>query len=481
MVTEDTTVSLKVFLAERARKLNQIEVQNKPVIYWMSRDQRVEDNWALLYAANWAKALNQEMWVVFNLVDNFLNAPLRHYHFMLSGLAEIPLTLKEKNINFKFLIGDTTQNILNFAQEINAGLIVCDFSPLKIGRSWRETLAQTASIKNIAVHEVDAHNIVPVWVTSQKQEFAARTIRPKIHKLLPKFLTEFPQIPNLSENKSLIIDEIDVNEVLNKLKLDSSVAPVTWIKSGTQSAFDTLNKFIKNISGYSELRNDPNQAKISNLSPFLHYGQISAQRIALEIQNIDKNREQHKIQAAQTNNSNASSSNQDVESFLEELIVRRELSDNFCFYNPNYDKFEGFADWAKKTLNAHREDKREHIYTLEEFEFAQTHDELWNASQNQMVIEGKMHGYMRMYWAKKILEWSESPEQAVEIAIFLNDKYELDGRDPNGYTGVAWSIGGIHDRPWFEREIFGTIRYMNANGAAKKFDTDSSIQKYAKK
>jgi deoxyribodipyrimidine photo-lyase len=165
-------------------------------------------------------------------------------------------------------------------------------------------------------------------------------------------------------------------------------------------------------------------------------------------------------------------------SFFDEIIVRKELSDNFCLYNKNYDNFDGFPNWAKETLNAHRNDKREYLYSLDELENSLTHDDLWNAAQRQMVREGFMHGYLRMYWAKKILEWTENPELALEYAIYLNDKYELDGRDPNGYTGIAWSIGGVHDRPWFERPIFGKIRYMNFNGCAKKFNTKDFINKY---
>ena len=196
------------------------------------------------------------------------------------------------------------------------------------------------------------------------------------------------------------------------------------------------------------------------MSPYFHFGHISTQRVALEIKN-------------------SSLKNEDKNSFLEEMIVRRELSDNFCEYEPNYDYFEGFHSWAKKTLNEHRDDERDYLYPKEQFEEAKTHDPLWNAAQNQMREQGKMHGYMRMYWAKKILEWSPSPEIAMQIAIELNDKYELDGRDPNGYAGIAWSIGGVHDRAWFERPVYGKIRYMNYNGCKTKFNVNSYINIYA--
>ncbi len=161
------------------------------------------------------------------------------------------------------------------------------------------------------------------------------------------------------------------------------------------------------------------------------------------------------------------------------MIVRRELADNYCFYNDHYDSFEGYPDWAKKTLTVHRKDTREYIYSREEFERALTHDDLWNAAQREMVVEGKMHSYLRMYWAKKILEWTESPEKAQEICIYLNDRYELDGRDPNGYTGIAWSLGGVHDRAWKERPIFGKIRFMSYKGCASKFDIQAYIERHA--
>jgi deoxyribodipyrimidine photo-lyase len=199
---------------------------------------------------------------------------------------------------------------------------------------------------------------------------------------------------------------------------------------------------------------------VSHLSPYLHFGQLSAQRVALEAQGYDAD-----IPAQ--------------EAFLEQLVVRRELSDNFCFYEPAYDRFEGLPAWARETLDRHRTDPRPYLYGLEEFEEARTHDPLWNAAQSQMVKTGYMHGYMRMYWAKKILEWTESPEEALRVAIYLNDRYELDGRDPNGYTGIAWCIGGLHDRAWGERPVFGKVRYMSAGGARRKFDAAAYIDMVA--
>jgi deoxyribodipyrimidine photo-lyase len=313
---------------------------------------------------------------------------------------------------------------------------------------------------NIPFYEVDAHNVVPCFYVSPKQEFGAYTIRPKIHKNLPEFLDNFPKIKKMKSSEGFSSDSIDWESVYNSLKVDDKVKPVNWLKPGEGAAHKALKKFIDSkLDIYDDLRNDPNADALSNLSPYLHFGQISAQRIALIVSSL--------------------ANHPSAESFLEELIVRRELSDNFCYRTPDYDSFKGFPDWAKKTLNEHRKDEREFVYSLKEFERAETHEDLWNAAQNEMVNRGKMHGYMRMYWAKKILEWSGSPEEALKIAIHLNDKYELDGRDPNGYTGCAWAIGGLHDRAWAERPVYGKIRYMNRNGAKRKFDIDKYISTHS--
>jgi deoxyribodipyrimidine photo-lyase len=425
-----------------------------PVIYWMSRDQRVHDNWALLFAQNLSTEKKKDLVVVFSIVPKFLDATLRQYDFMLNGLAEVEKELKRYNIPFFILLGEPSVQIPEFINEHAASTLVSDFDPLKIKRKWKNEIAKKI---NIPFYEVDAHNVIPCLYVSGKQEFGAYTIRPKIHKNLPEFLEEFPKLKKMKSN-SAFNKNIDWKKIYSSLSLDESVKPVEWIKPGEKAAHKTLKDFIENkIDKYSELRNDPNENVLSNLSPYLHFGQISAQRVAQIV--------------------NGLGDHPSVNSFLEELIVRRELSDNFCYYNSNYDSFKGFPDWAKKTLNNHKKDKREFVYSSKIFEEANTHEDLWNAAQNELINTGKLHGYMRMYWAKKILEWSKSPEKALMIAIYLNDKYELDGRDPSGYVGCAWAIGGVHDRAWAERPVYGKIRYMNRNGAKRKFD----IEKYIKK
>jgi deoxyribodipyrimidine photo-lyase len=427
-----------------------------PIALWMSRDQRINDNWALLFAQEVAREKKAPLAVIFCLVPRFLNATIRQYGFMIKGLQEVEENLKKMNIPFLLLTGLPEIEIPRFINKYRIGTIITDFSPLRINREWKE-----AVIKNIDIsfYEVDAHNIVPCWTASSKQEYAAYTIRPKLRRLLPDFLKPFPHLKKHSHNWGEKFISPDWARCLKTLDVDRTVTEVGWIESGEKAAFRVMKKFIKNrFDLYDKQRNDPVKDGQSGLSPYIHFGQISAQRIALEV---------HDAMAGKNSR----------DAFIEELIIRRELADNFCFYNTNYANVEGFPAWAKKTLNEHRNDRRKYIYTREQFENALTHDNLWNAAQMEMVKKGKMHGYMRMYWAKKILEWTESPEQAMEIAVYLNDRYELDGRDPNGYAGIAWSIGGVHDRAWNERPVFGKIRYMSYNGLKTKFDIKEYIKK----
>ncbi|TVR00849.1 MAG: deoxyribodipyrimidine photo-lyase [Desulfovibrionales bacterium] len=431
-----------------------------PVLYWMSRDQRTQDNWALLFAAELAMKRNVPLHVAFCLAPTFLDATIRQYGFLLKGLAEVETELRKRNITFHLRLGAPPASLLGLVQELQVGILVTDFDPMRIKLHWKkDVLAEL----RIPCHDVDAHNIVPCLVTSNKQEYAARTIRPKIHRLLDEYLTSFPDLPTVpngnGSRRGDSVPPVDWDTVWKSLRVDTNVAAIDWLKPGAQAGAKVLEEFLEHRLEHYEQRNNPNAQVLSNLSPYLHFGQVSAQRVALEIMRSDK-------PAASR------------EAFLEELIVRRELAENFCWYNQAYDRVDGFPDWARKTLNDHRRDKRPYRYDIKEFATAATHDPLWNAAQREMTQTGKMHGYMRMYWAKKILEWTPSPEEAMEVAIRLNDTYELDGRDPNGYTGIAWSIGGVHDRPWFERPIFGKIRFMSASGCARKFSVQDYIDRY---
>ncbi len=424
-----------------------------PVVYWMSRDQRAQDNWALIFADRLARDKKRPLAVVFHLLPSFSGAAMRHYRFMIDGLRELEICLNDLGIPFFVTYGDN--GLVSFLKRIRAVFLITDFDPLRAKRLGKQEMVKSLTIP---VYEVDAHNIVPCWVASDKQEYGAYTLRPKIQRLLPVFLEPFPELKQQKFPYQLI-ESPDWNLLTSLVQAPIAGPDIQHIFPGEKAAKKGLDNFLeKGLAEYEEKRNDPCEDGTSGFSPWLHFGHISAQRIALEIL-----KQVPKIPG--------------TDAFLEQLIIRRELADNFCYYNPLYDCFEGFPEWAKKTLNKHRNDERAYLYTEEEFEKALTHDELWNAAQKEMVITGKMHNYMRMYWAKKILEWTSSPEEALRIAIKLNDKYELDGRDPNGYTGCAWAIGGVHDRPWAERPVYGTIRFMNDRGAAAKFNTKQYIRK----
>ena len=436
----------------RIKPLNNLKFNGGSVCYWMQRDKRVQDNWALIYAQDLAIRNKVPLYVCFTYLGKFKGANIRQYQFLFDGLKETSKKLNDKNIPFFLLNGDPVDEILKFIEINDIGSLVTDISPLKV---YRNRVDRTVSKINIQFHQVDAHNIIPIWTASEKQEYAAYTLRPKVLKKIDEYLTEFPQILKHPIEPTIKSKSINWDDVINNLQIDHSISPIDWLKSGENAAEAILDKFInKSYVKYGDDKNNPNIDGTSNFSPYLHYGHISSQRIALSLY-----------------------THESIESkgFLEQLIVRKELADNFCYYNKSYDYYDGFPNWAKKSLDSHRNDEREYLYSISELEEANIHDNLWNAAQKQMAKTGKMHTYMRMYWAKKILEWSPTPEVALQNAINLNDKYELDGRDPNGYTGIAWSIGGVHDRPWFDRPIFGQVRYMSYGGCKNKFNINSYI------
>lgn len=424
------------------------------VVYWMTRDHRVSHNWTLSAAQQLAREAGVPVRVVFALRKN-LKPHLgtdRLVRFMLSGLHEVAQSLDQYGIPFDLVFDEPEKSIPQYAQKTNALAVLTDFFPIKPYTEWQKSIHRMLSCP---LYIVDSHNVVPVWEASDKREYAARFLRKKVHALLTDWLHETPQLikqkPVLSLNEHAFSS---VESVLSKLSFDKHILLPTKVRPGSAAAQDTLKTFLaERIQKYADKRNDPNADVLSNLSPYLHFGHISSHEV---LKAVESEYDLH---------------NSSIEPYVEEILVRKELSDNYCHYTTDYDSPNGYPDWAVKTLAKHAADPRTHLYTLDQFANAQTHEPLWNAAQNQLRISGKMHGYLRMYWAKKILEWSKSVSDAHQTAIYLNDLYSLDGRDPNGYTGIAWSLGGVHDRPWFERPIFGTIRYMNAAGATKKFST----------
>jgi deoxyribodipyrimidine photo-lyase len=446
---------------ERVRKLNDRPLQKgRFVLYWMQASQRAEYNHALEYAARQANEQKLPVVTLFVLTDEFPEANLRHYTFMLEGLKELKGRLRERGISLLVLRGSPDKEVVKMSRQ--ASMVITDCGYLRIQREWRKEVAENALCP---VVQVETDVVVPVEEACPKEAYSAAVLRPKINSQLRKYLVPLSETPAQRSLRSLDFKALDLGKsiaaILSSLSIDRTIQPVSHFQGGTAAGKRLLEDFIaKKLKNYGELRSDPSLDCVSHMSPYLHFGQVSPLYIAMQVQEAGR----IPVKTRQA--------------YLEELIVRRELAMNFAHYNPAYDSFRAIPDWAKRTLKAHQRDKREYVYSQDELEEARTHDPYWNAAQKEMAITGKMHNYMRMYWGKKILEWSATPEEAFRLAVYLNNKYELDGRDPNSFTGVAWCFGK-HDRPWGERKIFGQVRYMNDAGLRRKFKIDDYVKKIA--
>jgi len=427
------------------------------VVYWMQRAQRGRDNPALDVAVEAANALGKPI-VVFFAPRPFPPANLRHYSFLAQGVPDIAEALEKRNVGF-VLRRFPDHSLLRFCDEVKPALVVADENPIRQAAGWRDTAAKKLKVP---LWIVDADVIVPSKLL-EKEQYAAHIIRPRLQGKLKQFLVA-PANPKAKilwtkprGLQSLATINIHVDDLTHGWKIDRSVQPVPDWRGGANQALRLLKAFINHkLQHYTRDRNHPELEGTTSLSPYLHFGHIGPLTIVLAVHDAD-------------------ASSITKEAFLNQLITWRELSINFVRSNPDYDNFECGEPWAHRTLARHANDTRPDLYNERQLEKAETHDPLWNAAQIQMVNTGWMHNYMRMYWAKKILEWTPSPAQAHQIAVRLNDKYELDGRDPNGYAGIAWSIVGKFDRPWFERPIFGQIRYMSGASTGKKFDSKKYI------
>jgi deoxyribodipyrimidine photo-lyase len=428
------------------------------VLYWMQQSQRAEYNHALEYAVREANRMKLRLLVVFAVTDKYPQANLRHYAFMLEGLAETRATLRKRGIAMVVRGGEPVEVINELARP--AALLVCDSGPLRHQRQWRDAVADDAKCR---VVEIETDVVVPIEVVSDKQEYAARTIRPKIQEHLGDYLAPLESAPVRRKSADMQYPGFDldhVDAVLEQLDIDRSVTRSERFTGGASHAKQLLADFLAGkLNDYPDARNEPVADATSHLSPYLHFGQISPLYIALCV------------------NAKKGVKREAKGKFMEELIVRRELSFNYVHYQPKYDQYDALPNWARLTLRKHKHDRREYIYDAGAFEQGATHDPYWNAAQMEMVATGYMHNMMRMYWGKKILEWSKSPREAFDIALRLNNKYELDGRDPNSFVGIAWCFG-LHDRPWQERPIFGTVRYMNDKGLERKFDIQAYVDKW---
>ena len=440
---------MKEIQQERVRQLNEKDVKDgNYVLYWMQEAQRTEYNYALEYAVQRANDIGKRLLVLFGLTADYPEANLRHYAFMLEGLREVEEDLQRRGIRFVVKLGSPDEVALEYGK--HASTIVCDMGYMRPQKGWRE---KVASESDCLVAQVETEVVVPVELASDKREHAARTLRPKIRRHLDHFLSELE--PTEIEQPSLDmeaegLDLADIDAILDAMVLDRSVSPVTHLyRGGTSEAKAILDRFIETrFETYVEHRNQPQTDDVSHMSKYLHYGHISPVYVALKIRG-------------------SGGPQDDVDSYLEEVIVRRELSMNFCHYTPDYDSYSNLPDLAQETLEEHQSDERKYVYSREQLENAETHDEYWNAAMKEMVHTGYMHNYMRMYWGKKILEWMEAPQEAYKTTLYLNNKYFLDGRDPNSFANVAW-VFGQHDRGWTEREVYGKVRYMSSGGLERK-------------
>lgn len=451
--------------AERARLLNAAAWRDdgRYVLYWAQMNRRAESNHALSFAVELAN--RRELPVLFyeGLTCSYPFACDRFHAFLLEGVPDTAARLARLGIGYVFHVrrgrNDPNDAFYRLARE--AAAVVTDDYPVFVAQ--RHNAGVPAKI-DIPYYAVDSSCIVPM-AALVKQEYAAYTIRPKIKRVLEQYVKPLPvlRVKQKFTGGALSRFHTEVSaggiaDLVATCEIDHSVAPAEGFRGGSAAAHAHLKRFLeKNLRRYPKHSSKPSERATSGLSPYLHFGHISAVEVALAVR--DYTAENELI----------------ADEFLEELIVRRELAFNFARFSPSIDSLEALPSWARATLAKHDGDPRPFLYTREQWEQAATHDALWNAAQTELLTSGVIHGYYRMYWGKKIIEWSPTHREALANMIYLNDRYALDGRDPNTYTNILWCFG-LHDRPWAERPVFGMVRYMSLDGMRRKTDVDAYIR-----
>ncbi|HXZ44665.1 MAG TPA: deoxyribodipyrimidine photo-lyase [archaeon] len=425
------------------------------VLYWIQMYHRAEQNWALTTAIEAANRLALPLVAYHGLGYTYPHASDRIHRFILEGVSELVQRLASRGIRYHFYLRQCAEdpNDVLYRLARRAALIITDDFPAFIIPEQTRRAAMKVEVPMLVV---DSNGIVPLAEIPGEQ-YGAYTLRPKIRRLLPQHLKPVPESALKRDSLDVRLDVPETRVTLETIgpliaasSIDHAVGPSLVYHGGYREARARLNRFIAGpLKTYGQARNQPGRESTSRLSSYLHFGQIAVEEVALAV------REATSILAA------------DRDAFLEELIVRRELAYNFCRYNPNHRSLDALPTWAKETLQKHSSDARPHRYSFKEFEAARTHDYLWNAIQAELLTTGAMFGYYRMYWGKKIIEWSRTPAEAQETMIRLHEKYALDGRNPNTYSNILWCFGK-HDRPWVERPVFGTVRYMSLAGMEAK-------------
>lgn len=439
-----------------------MRVGGRYVLYWAQMNRRVESNHGLAYAVELANGLGLPVLFYEGLTCSYPHASDRFHTFLLEGVPATARRLKTLGIGYVFHLRrrrtDSDDAFYQLATE--AAAVVTDDYPVFVAHEHNRSVP--AKLR-IPYYVADSSCIVPMG-HFVKQEYAAYTIRPKIRKVLEECLkpVELPPVKRRFTGAlpalHTAVTESNIAELVAACEIDHSIPPSTERRGGRDEAERRLRYFLENnLRRYAKLNREPSAHATSELSPYLHFGHISSLEVALAVRQCAA---EHKLIA---------------DEFLEQLIVRRELAFNFARFSPSLNSLDALPNWARATLQKHVADPREPVYSREQFERAATHDVLWNATQIELLTRGVIHGYYRMYWGKKILEWSATPEEALATMIYLHDRYALDGRDPNTYTNILWCFG-LHDRPWSERKIFGMTRYMNLEGMKRKTDVDAYIR-----
>jgi len=426
------------------------------VLYWMGLSQRAVFNPALEHAVDEANARGLPVLVCYGIAEGFPEVNARHWTFLLEGMAEIGPALERRGIAFVARRAPPVETALRYAAD--AALVVCDRNYLKPIKRFYDDFVARAPCR---VVQVEGDVVVPVETASSKHEFAARTLRPKIHRLWENYLQPLEARavahPARDLARDSTLDLSDIPRLVSTLKADQSVRAVRRFTGGHAEADRRVKHYLGGPFGhYASVRGRPEAGAASHMSPYLHFGQISPVAIALAVR------------------ASPEGDADDKAAYLEELVVRRELAMNHVHYEPRYDDLAAVPDWARKTLDAHRTDPHPHLYDREQLEQGLTHDRFWNAAMTEMRETGYMHNHMRMYWGKKIVQWSASPEAAWDHVLRLNNKYFLDGRDANSFTNVGW-LFGLHDRPWGPQPVFGNVRSMS-EASLKKFDADGYVR-----
>ena len=448
---------------ERISKLN--EANDRPeaeyVLYWAQMNRRVDANHGLLYAIELANRYNLPVLYYEGLTCTYEYANDRLHTFVLEGVPETAKRLKKAGIGYVFYLrrkkADRNDVLYELARK--AAAVVTDDYPTFIARQHNRSVPKKLSI---SYYVVDSSCVVPMTQITTRQ-YGAYTIRPRIQKQLQTYLREPDAIKPKRKfageppNFHTAVDASKVRELVASCEIDHSVNPSLSFTGGRLRAEKLLEYFLENnLRRYGKDRNQPVEHATSHMSPYLHFGQISSLEIALAARTYA---EKHKLMA---------------DDYLEELIVRRELSFNYTRFVEDPGDLGNLPEWCQKTMEKHARDKREVLYSREQLIQAQTEDRLWNATQKEMVLRGKIHGYYRMYWGKKIIEWSKHYQDAADLMIDIHGHYALDGRDPNTFTNILWCFG-LHDRAWGERPVFGKLRYLSLQGLERKTDTDGYI------